>query len=41
MSSTPPALRLRLARHEDMPVLSALMDKAIGELLQAFLPPEG
>jgi GNAT superfamily N-acetyltransferase len=41
MSSTPPALRLRLARHQDMPVLSALMDKAIGELLQAFLPPEG
>jgi GNAT superfamily N-acetyltransferase len=41
MSSTPSALRLRLARHEDMPVLSALMDKAIGELLQAFLPPEG
>jgi GNAT superfamily N-acetyltransferase len=24
-----------------MPVLSALMDRAIGELLQAFLPPEG
>lgn len=41
MSSTPPALRLRPARHEDMPALSALMDKAIGELLQAFLPPEG
>jgi GNAT superfamily N-acetyltransferase len=24
-----------------MPVLSALMDRAIGELLQAFLPPDG
>jgi len=35
------ALRLRLARPDDMPVLSALMDRAIGELLQAFLPPEG
>ncbi|MDR6627891.1 GNAT family N-acetyltransferase [Caulobacter segnis] len=34
-------LRLRLARSEDMPVLSALMDRAIGELLPAFLPPEG
>jgi GNAT superfamily N-acetyltransferase len=41
MRSNPSPLRLRLARHEDMPVLSALMDKAIGELLQAFLPPEG
>ena len=41
MASTPPTLRLRLARHEDMPVLSALMDAAIGQLLQAFLPPEG
>jgi GNAT superfamily N-acetyltransferase len=41
MNSTSPALRLRLARHEDMPVLSALMDAAIGELLRAFLPPEG
>ncbi len=41
--STPPRenLRLRLARPEDMPVLSALMDRAIGELLAAFLPPEG
>ncbi|MET3665009.1 GNAT family N-acetyltransferase [Caulobacter sp. 1776] len=36
-----PSLRLRLARPDDMPVLSALMDRAIGELLQAFLPPEG
>jgi GNAT superfamily N-acetyltransferase len=35
------ALRLRLARPDDMPALSALMDRAIGELLQAFLPPEG
>ena len=41
MSSTATTLRLRLARPEDMPVLSALMDRAIGELLQAFLPPEG
>jgi GNAT superfamily N-acetyltransferase len=41
MSSTAPTLRLRLARPDDMPVLSALMDRAIGELLQAFLPPEG
>lgn len=41
MSSTAKALRLRLAQAEDMPVLSALMDRAIGELLSAFLPPEG
>lgn len=41
MNSSVPALRLRLARPEDMPVLSALMDRAIGELLEAFLPPEG
>lgn len=41
MSSTAPTLHLRLARPDDMPVLSALMDRAIGELLQAFLPPEG
>jgi GNAT superfamily N-acetyltransferase len=41
MSSTSPTLRLRLARPEDMPVLSVLMDLAIGQLLQAFLPPEG
>lgn len=41
MSVTPATLRLRLARHEDMPVLSALMDAAIGALLQGFLPPEG
>lgn len=34
-------LRLRLAHPDDMPVLSALMDRAIGELLQDFLPPEG
>ena len=33
--------RLRLAHPDDMPVLSALMDRAIGELLQDFLPPEG
>lgn len=41
MNSSVPALTLRLARPEDMPVLSALMDRAIGELLQDFLPPEG
>lgn len=41
MSSTAKALHLRLAQAEDMPVLSALMDRAIGELLSAFLPPEG
>ena len=29
-----PNLRLRLARPGDMPVLSALMDRAIGELLR-------
>lgn len=34
-------LRLRLARPDDMPALTALMDRAIGELLQDFLPPEG
>nr|WP_295108382.1 GNAT family N-acetyltransferase [uncultured Caulobacter sp.] len=41
MNSSEPALTLRLARADDMPVLSALMDRAIGELLQDFLPPEG
>jgi len=41
MNSSVPTLTLRLARSEDMPVLSALMDRAIGELLQDFLPPEG
>lgn len=35
------ALHLRLAAPEDMPLLSALMDRAIGELLRPFLPPEG
>jgi GNAT superfamily N-acetyltransferase len=30
-----------LALADDMPVLSALMDRAIGELLRDFLPPEG
>ncbi|WP_297509037.1 GNAT family N-acetyltransferase [uncultured Caulobacter sp.] len=34
-------LRLRLARPEDMSVLSVLMDRAIDELLRDFLPPEG
>jgi len=41
MNSSASVLTLRLARPEDMPILSALMDRAIGELLQAFLPPEG
>lgn len=41
MESPVSKLSLRLARPEDMPALSALMDRAIGELLQAFLPPEG
>lgn len=41
MTSSAPALTLRLARSDDMPVLSALMDRAIGELLRDFLPPEG
>lgn len=41
MSSTASTLRLRLARPDDMPLLSVLMDRAIGELLQDFLPPEG
>lgn len=41
MTIPPPNLRLRLARPGDMPVLSALMDRAIGELLRDFLPPEG
>lgn len=41
MTEAHPHLRLRLARPEDMPALSALMNRAIGELLQDFLPPEG
>jgi GNAT superfamily N-acetyltransferase len=41
MSPAAPSLRHRLARPADMPVLSALMDRAIGELLRDFLPPEG
>jgi GNAT superfamily N-acetyltransferase len=41
MISSTSALRLRPARHADMPVLSVLMDAAIGELLRPFLPPEG
>ena len=41
MTSPLPALGLRLAQLEDMPALSALMDRAIGELLNDFLPPEG
>jgi GNAT superfamily N-acetyltransferase len=41
MTNAHARLRLRLAHPDDMPVLSALMDRAIGELLQDFLPPEG
>ena len=41
MISSAQGLRLRVARPEHMPVLSALMDRAIGELLASFLPPEG
>ena len=36
MNSSAPALTLRLARPDDMPVLSALMDRAIGELKSYF-----
>ncbi|OYW24939.1 MAG: GNAT family N-acetyltransferase [Caulobacter sp. 12-67-6] len=41
MTTTGTVLRLRLARPEDMPALSALMNAAISELLTPFLPPEG
>lgn len=41
MTLTRASLRLRLARPEDMPALSALMNAAISELLTPFLPPEG
>lgn len=41
MTISHPDLRLRLALPGDMPVLSPLMDRAIGELLRDFLPPEG
>ncbi|PHY21785.1 GNAT family N-acetyltransferase [Caulobacter sp. BP25] len=41
MTASAIPLRLRLAKPEDMPVLSALMNRAIGDLLPAFLPPEG
>jgi len=41
VNTTGSQLRLRLARPEDMPVLSALMNAAISELLTPFLPPEG
>ena len=41
MTTTGASLRLRLARPEDMPALSALMNAAIGELLSPFLPPGG
>lgn len=36
---THPALQHRLARREDLPALSALMDLSIGELLKPFLNP--
>jgi len=35
------SLSLRLARPEDMPILSGLMDAAIAELLKPYLGPEG
>ncbi len=35
------SLTLRLAAPEDLPVLRDLMNASIGELLKAFLPPEG
>ena len=41
MTHAPVPLRLRLARAQDMPALSALMKAAISELLTPFLPPEG
>lgn len=41
MTTTGTVLRLRLARPEDMPALSALMNAAISQLLTPFLPPEG
>ena len=41
MTHDPVPLRLRLARAQDMPALSALMKAAISELLTPFLPPEG
>lgn len=41
MKSSVPQLSLRLATPADVPVLSDLMNQAIGELLRAFLPPEG
>jgi GNAT superfamily N-acetyltransferase len=41
MTASAIPLRLRLAKPEDMPVLSALMNRAIGDLLPAFLPLEG
>ena len=34
------SLKLRLATPEDLPALRGLMDAAIGELLNPFLPPE-
>lgn len=41
MKSFLPQLSLRLATPSDTPALSDLMNQAIGELLRAFLPPEG
>ncbi|MFC4443942.1 GNAT family N-acetyltransferase [Caulobacter henricii] len=41
MTEPAAALRLRLAHPVDMPVLSALMNAAISDLLTPFLPEEG
>jgi len=41
MTITSSRLSLRLARLEDVPVLSSLMTAAIRDLLADFLPPEG
>lgn len=41
MTPPDPALSLRLARMDDVPRLSALMNRSIAGLLPAFLPPEG
>lgn len=41
MRSVPTPLRLRFATLEDVPALTLLMNTAISQLLQDFLPPEG
>ncbi|MBI1683820.1 GNAT family N-acetyltransferase [Caulobacter hibisci] len=41
MSEDMTRLTLRLAKPEDVPALTALMNAAIAELLTPFLPPEG